>query len=196
MPSEDEQEMWQDLLSFHGQEEDEVVEAVVKPHPWPMIWSAIEGLFLLIIPYIAYRLSGFSAPMAYAFLIILPIIIGSLGYHWFIRNNTVALLTDRRLIAVTQKNLLVRSVAETNLDRIQTAHFEQSGLLATLLNIGTLSVETSDGSKSLILHNIGHPYEVQQAILKTQRQESGLAKDDHQTNEVSAKKSAERPVLR
>ena len=55
-------------------------------------------------------------------------------------------ITDRRAILINQKGFFRRSVASFRLERLQDMNIEINGLLATLLDYGTLHAETAGHS--------------------------------------------------
>ena len=67
---------------------------------------------------------------------------------WLDEEFDLFILTDRRLIDITQVSFLKRTVATTPLDQIQDTTSNISGILATILNYGTIDVQTAAGTAS------------------------------------------------
>jgi len=76
------------------------------------------------------------------------------------------ILTDHRLIDVTQVSLLKRTVATTPLNQIQDTTSDIQGVLGTILNYGTVDVQTAAGlASSFTIDNIPDPPLVARSIL-------------------------------
>ncbi|MDH5596583.1 MAG: PH domain-containing protein [Candidatus Peregrinibacteria bacterium] len=67
---------------------------------------------------------------------------------WLDEEFDLFILTDHRLIDITQVSFLKRTVATTPLDQIQDTTSNISGILATILNYGTIDVQTAAGMAS------------------------------------------------
>ncbi len=124
------------------------------------------GLLIGVIPslfipsYTVYFL-GLLAGVVIGFLIFLPSWIG-----WFF---SVFIVTDQRLIQITQKGLFHRSVIDMGLSQIQMVNYEIAGLQETLLGFGTIMMQTMVGD--LVIHDIHHPAETQKKLLEILRQQ-------------------------
>lgn len=84
-------------------------------------------------------------------------------------------LTDARVIAVEQKGLFSQSVGEFELSKIQDVMVEVNGMLATMLNFGTVKVSTAGEHQDFEIHYVSNPNSVRDAILQasiTGRQQS------------------------
>lgn len=56
-------------------------------------------------------------------------------------------ITNRRVIAVDQRGFFSRTIGSFRLERLQDLNIEVNGLLATMLNYGTLEAQTAAGSE-------------------------------------------------
>ena len=61
----------------------------------------------------------------------------------------VFILTDRRVIYITQKGLFSRRIATSRLDRVQDVSAEVTGMMPTFLNYGDVHVQTAGEEKNL-----------------------------------------------
>ncbi len=73
-----------------------------------------------------------------------------IGWHF-----SVFIVTDQRLIQITQKGLFHRAVADIGLAQIQSVNYEVSGLQETLLGFGTIKMQTYVGD--LVIRDVHHP---------------------------------------
>ncbi|HSX36541.1 MAG TPA: PH domain-containing protein, partial [Patescibacteria group bacterium] len=109
---------------------------------------------------------------------------------WFF---SVFIITNQRLIQITQKGFFHRSVIDMRLNQIQMVNYEISGLQETLLGFGTIMMQTYVGD--LVIHDIHHPAKIQKKILEILREQgisavSSPSAMSDQTEEVSAEDEA------
>lgn len=154
---------------FEDQFDDEEVLYVFRKHPVVMRKGLIFGMLGLLIgvipslfipSYTVYFL-GLLAGIVIGFFIFLPSWIS-----WFF---SVFIVTDQRLIQITQKGLFHRSVIDMGLAQIQMVNYEIAGLQETLLGFGTIMMQTMVGD--LVIHDVHHPAETQKKLLEILRQQ-------------------------
>ena len=95
---------------------------------------------------------------------------------WIAWYYSVFIVTDQRLIQITQRGLFHRSVVDLGLNQIQMVNYEIAGLQETLLGFGTIMMQTYVGD--LVIHEIHHPARIQKILLKILR-EQGVAADSY-----------------
>lgn len=95
---------------------------------------------------------------------------------WLSWHFSVFIVTDQRLIQITQKGLFSRSVIDMRLNQIQMVNYEVAGLQETLLGFGTIMMQTFVGD--LVIHYIHRPAAIQKKLLEILR--------DHGVNASSA----------
>jgi uncharacterized membrane protein YdbT with pleckstrin-like domain len=78
-------------------------------------------------------------------------------------NNWI--ITNDRLVSITQEGLFARTISELDLYRIQDARSEIHGLFATLFNYGDVIVETAGEQEFFILKGIPDPHYIRQKLL-------------------------------
>ncbi len=148
---------------FADQFEDEDVLFVFRKHPVVMRKGLILSMLgilagtipALIKPEIAIFFGGLAGGFILGILLFSPALIG-----WYF---SVFIVTDQRLIQITQKGLFHRSVVDLNLSQIQMVNYEVGGLQATLLGFGTIMMQTYVGD--LVIHDVHHPAKIQKKIL-------------------------------
>ena len=91
---------------------------------------------------------------------------------WF---YSVFIVTDQRLIQITQKGLFHRSVVDIGLNQIQMVNYEVSGFQETLLGFGTINMQTYLGE--LVIHEVHHPTKIQKKLLGILRDQGILLKN-------------------
>src|SRR6266404_3543882 len=76
------------------------------------------------------------------------------------------LVTDRRLIAISYKNLINKQVLESPLDRILNIGFVRKGFWQSLFNFGAVVVQASGLPEPMLLKNISKPSEIKDFLWK------------------------------
>ena len=172
---------------FEDQFDDEAVLFVFRKHPIVMRKGLIYGmaawlvgpLYTLTLTYVyannpdkfpslAFFGWSFVASVVLGCLILLPSYIS-----WYF---SVFIVTDQRLIQITQKGLFNRSVVDMGLGQIQMVNYQVAGLQETLLAFGTITMQTFVGD--LVIHDIHHPEKIQKRLLEVLR-DNGVAVNSH-----------------
>jgi hypothetical protein len=157
---------------FADQFDDEDVLFVFRKHPIVMRKGLIFAMLAVLLgtvpslikPEYSVYFIGLACGLILGILLILPSWIG-----WYF---SVFIITDQRLIQITQKGLFHRSVVDMGLNQIQMVNYEIDGLQATLLGFGTIVMQTFVGD--LVIHEIHHPAEIQKKLLEVLR-DRGIA---------------------
>jgi uncharacterized membrane protein YdbT with pleckstrin-like domain len=177
---------------FEDQFDDESVLFVFRKHPIVMRWGLIIGLsawligplYTLALTYIYANNPDKLPSMTFFFLslvgsIVLGLII--LFPWWMSWYFSVFIVTDQRLIQITQKGLFNRTVVDMGLNQIQMVNYQVAGLQETLLGYGTISMQTFVGD--LIIHDIHHPGKIQKHLLEILRKQ-GVQSGGHPSDQV------------
>ena len=103
-------------------------------------------------------------------------------YGWMSWYHSVFIVTDKRLIQITQQGFFNKSVVDINLQQIQMVNYQVKGFQETLLGFGTLSIQTMVGELSI--ETVARPAKVQRdlsRILKDKVKISG-GSQSYETN--------------
>lgn len=163
---------------FDDQFDDEEVLFVFRKHPIVMRKGLIFGLgawllgplYTLLLTVI-YKNNPAKYPSPKFFFVSLLISMG-IGVILFIPSwinwyYSVFIITDQRLIQITQKGLFSRSVVDMSLTQIQMVNYQVAGIQETLLGFGTIMMQTYVGD--LVIHDVHHPGRMQKKILQILR---------------------------
>lgn len=153
---------------FDDQFDDEEVLLVFRRHPVVMRKGLILGSIGLLLgtipslikPEYAYFFGGLAAGFVLMIILFLPAWIG-----WYF---SVFIVTDQRLIQVSQKGLFHKSVVDISLQQIKSLNYEIAGLQETLLGFGTILIQTYIGD--LVIKDIHHPAKIQKQIAEILRE--------------------------
>jgi len=154
---------------FADQFDDEEVLFVFRKHPIVMRRGLIFGLLAILLgsmavfwqPTYTMFLLGVGAGAVVGALLMLP--------SWITWYFSVFIVTDKRLIQVTQKGFFHKSVIDMGLNQIQMVNYQVSGLQETLLGFGTIMMQTFVGD--LVIHEIAHPAKIQKKLLEILREQ-------------------------
>ena len=154
---------------FADQFDDEDVLFVFRKHPIVMRKGLIIMMICILLgtvpalikPEMSYFYGGLGIGFAISVLLFLPFWIS-----WF---YSVFIVTNQRLIQITQKGLFNKSVVDLSLNQIQSLNYEIKGLQATMLGFGTIMVQTYMGD--LVVHEIHHPAHIVKELALILRKE-------------------------
>lgn len=162
-----------DKKYFEDQLDGEELIYVFRKHPvvmrkgliYAMIAIVLGTLPSLIKPEYIYLFGGLAGGFFLALLVMLPFWIG-----WY---YSVYIVTDQRLIQISQKGFWNKSVVDIGLNQIQMVNYEVKGLEETLLGFGTINIQTFVGD--LVIHDIHHPAITQKKLLGILREKGFLS---------------------
>ncbi len=158
---------------FADQLDDEEVIYVFRKHPVVMRKGLILGMLALLLgtvpalikPEFSYFYGGLAAGLVLGLILFFP--------AWIAWYYSLFIVTDKRLIQITQKGLFHRSVVDIGLNQIQMVNYAIAGLQETLLGFGTIMMQTYLGD--LVIHDVHHPAKIQKKLLGILREQGVLA---------------------
>lgn len=150
---------------FEDQLDDEEVLHVFRKHPVVMRKGLVLGMFGPLVGVIpatikpelgfGWFFGGMTAGCLLGVLVYLP--------SWIAWYYSLFIVTDQRLIQITQKGLFHRGVVDIGLNQIQMVNYEVAGFQETLLGFGTIVMQTYLGE--LVIHDVHHPAKIQKKLL-------------------------------
>lgn len=159
--------------TFQGQRSGEQVVVLVNQHTWVLLPIAITWLILLAVIGATLWYAGASK--------ITSVVIGAAAifgifyslYQWYLWANSNYIVTNQRVIKIDQNHLFSRLISEAEIDRIQEISTDISGPIHTMLNFGTIKIQTASTTGMMDLEDVPDPYNMQQEIVRIQRQSVG-----------------------
>lgn len=158
-------------------DQDEKVLKIVRRHWFVLLLDAIKLLFLAALPIVILtathylpteRVFAFSADPFWVgglFLFGWLLFVWMIG--WYIFTNyylDILLVTDKRVFDIEQYGFFRRRSGAFRIDRIQNISVEVKGIIQTLLNFGTIRLETAGEREDFVAPYISNPYEVKKFI--------------------------------
>jgi hypothetical protein len=158
---------------FEDQFDDEEVLLVFRKHPVVMRRGFIVAMLILLLgavpslfnPTYGTYFAGMAAAVVLGIIAMFP--------SWLSWYFSVFIVTDQRLIQITQKGFFSRSVIDMRLNQIQMVNYQIAGLQETLLGFGTIMMQTFVGD--LVIHEIHHPAAIQKQLLQILRSQGVAA---------------------
>jgi signal transduction histidine kinase len=90
-----------------------------------------------------------------------------LAYSWTNYYLDLWVITNRRIILVDQRGFFRRFISSFRLERLQDMNIEINGIIATLLDYGTIEAQTAGGSNEEFTSNyMPHPREIKSKIIR------------------------------
>lgn len=157
-------------------EQGEVILAQVRKH-WFLLATQIVGLLVVaIIPLIAYVFVGsilsghmdltpYTGLLIFAFSAWLLIIWMALFHVWTNYYLDVWTITNKRCVAVDQKGMFFRSTASFRLERLQDIIVSINGIIPTLLDYGSLEIQTAGEERNFKEYGLPSPGNLKALIL-------------------------------
>lgn len=164
------------LSAFIHQKSYEHIEYQVRRDGITFVPAALGFLILLALPVIGYNLilrqfpTLLDGPISYP-LLVLAGSIYSLSVLLFFYTYFVTfyldllVVTNDRLLSVKQLGLFSRTIAETDLYKIQDVTSEVKGFFPTIFRYGTLRIQTAGAQEEFLVEHIPNPEGLRQAIL-------------------------------
>ena len=137
---------------------------VIKRH-WIILvklWSfVVLGFLLTVLIYIFWN-NGWTHITAIIFWMMYSIF---LYVQWLDHELDMYIITNNRIVWVEQIAFLNRKVSECNLWQVQEVGSHTKGLLANLLNYGTVKIQTAWNATNFAMDYSPHPLENSRSIL-------------------------------
>lgn len=159
---------------FEGQDPDEKILLLLRAHPITNLsWISFAVVMFLVpffipflAPFLGFNLSVLPQSFLLVFLIIdylLVLIIVFEGFlEWFF-NATI--ITDKKVIDIDFSYLLFKSVDLAPLSKIEETDSITAGLIGTIFNFGTVTIQTAGATVAIEMTNIPRPAIVADMVL-------------------------------
>jgi hypothetical protein len=178
---------------FPGQQPDEKIYLILRQH-WFTLASkmAIWFIFVIIFALIDFLVSNYLPMLLVSPYIeiinliksvYLMFIILGLLLIWVMYYLNVQVVTNERVVDITQSGILHHTISELHLSRIQDVTADIEGLFHTFLNYGNVYLQTAGETERFVFSEVPNPVKVEKLILDLYEQlppekkfQSGLGK--------------------
>lgn len=156
--------------SFPGQEPDEVVYILTRPHFISFVGEFLVFLFLEVVSLVGQYLIFIQAMG-----LITDILVGLLGFFsmfmalvYFValidNYYDITIVTNDRLVNINQEQLFYRKVSELVLTDVQDVSSTVKGFLPSLFDYGDVDIQTAGERVNFHMSKVAHPREIAMII--------------------------------
>ncbi|OIP96147.1 hypothetical protein AUK40_05290 [Candidatus Wirthbacteria bacterium CG2_30_54_11] len=158
--------------TFKGQKPGEEVVLLLRRHWITQIKPLGFSLVVFLVPivmwlWVSLQLDFLSIPGQYvwgAALVWAAFGIFFVVYNYLDWYLDIYLVTNLRIVDVTQDGLFHRTVGESPLDHVQDVIYEIKGIMPTMFNYGNVIIHTSGPSGDIVFEEVYKPQEVQRLL--------------------------------
>ena len=154
-------------IQFDGQKKNEEVVAVYRISVLHYFRSILLMILLLIIPVTLTVFWGLQSYTPILFIICLALLLSNMFRTWYLWHNSLFLVTNVRVIALTQEGFFNRKLRESYLESICQVTATVKGFMHTTFNFGKVLVQTE---AEMWLEDIERPYQAKDAIFTAIRE--------------------------
>ncbi|PIY96633.1 MAG: hypothetical protein COY66_03820 [Candidatus Kerfeldbacteria bacterium CG_4_10_14_0_8_um_filter_42_10] len=155
--------------------EGEGVVKIIRSYLLSHLGSMLISLFFIILPF--FLLFPLFQRGFWGVLIFFLLLLFGLGFgarFLFLWYFNAFVITNQRIIDFDQRGLFEKTVSESIYEKIQDVSFKKKGIFSTILNYGTIVIQTAGTNANLEIRNIFEPEKIQELI--TEIQKKGLKK--------------------
>src|ERR1035441_9378821 len=89
----------------------------------------------------------------------------------------IQIITNLRVVDVSQEGLFSHTISELHIDKIEDATSQTNGLFGTIFNYGDVFVQTAGTVERFDFHNVPDPVAIEKMVLDLYEKNSNFAKD-------------------
>ena len=163
---------------------------VVKKHPIGIVGIYLEalvgllvvfGLFLAIAPDFFNGLSNQAYKILVGVIIFgLAILVFFLFVATYVYRQSRLLVTDRSLVQILQKSLFIRKISRLSMSNVEDVTAEERGILSTILNYGTIVVQTAGTLDNFIFPYCPNPAKYADQIIEARQRYARSLEEEHE----------------
>ena len=160
---------------FPGQQAHEKVYLVTRAHWFIMarrigVWLVFVAILFVLDDYvlIKYPMLLDSPYVEYINLfktVYMMFLVAGLLSLWILYYLNYQIVTNERIVDVTQINLLHHTTSELHLSRIEDVTAEMHGLFGNLLGFGNVYVQTAGETRRFVFNDVPGPHAIEKLIL-------------------------------
>jgi ABC-type multidrug transport system fused ATPase/permease subunit len=96
----------------------------------------------------------------------------------------VQIITNIRIVDITQTGLFSHTISELHIDKIEDATSKTKGILGTIFNYGDVYIQTAGTVERFEFENVPNPAEIEKLILDLYEKNSNFAKEVSENNNI------------
>ena len=110
-----------------------------------------------------------SGPLSAIILLAAVLLVLILFTATYVYRQSRLLVTDKSLVQILQKTLFIRKVSRLSMSNVEDVNEEQRGLLASLFNYGTLTVQTAGTEDNFVFTLCPNPTSLADRIIEARQ---------------------------
>lgn len=162
-------------MLFPGQQANEKIFKILRPH-WMVfflkfiVWLIFAAIFMLtdwaINQYAPIlKSSQYTGVIDLIKSIYLMFLLLGLLIIWVMYYLDIQIITNERVVDITQGSLLHRTISELHLSRLEDVTAEVDGLFGTFLDYGNVYIQTAGATERFMFDRVPNPSAVEKLIL-------------------------------
>lgn len=161
-------------IDFPGKDENEQVHLIIRRHWIVYFTHGLTSLILLMLPIVIFIVTATYFRITFLFPLNHILVLGVSIFYLFLSTQFIIsfmnyyfdiwLITNKRIIALEQKSLFNRIISELALKNVQDITIEKNGILPTMLDFGTLFVQSAGRRIRFTFQTVPHIYEVKEEL--------------------------------
>lgn len=172
---------------FPSQQEDEKVLLVVREHWVRLVFKILIWLFF-VAALMAFNnfaktnlpglFEGRSAQVVLLFTQVYYLFLAlSLFVIFLLYYLGIQVITNIRIVDITQEGLFSHTISELHIDKIEDATSQTNGIFGTLFNYGNVFVQTAGTVERFEFTNVPNPAQIEKLVLDLYEKNSNFALD-------------------
>lgn len=161
-------------IQFPGKDDNEKVHLIIRRHWIVYITHGLTSIVLLLLPIILFVVIVNYFQITFGFPLNHILVLGISIFYLYLSTQFIIsfmnyyfdiwLITNKRIIALEQKSLFNRIISELALKNVQDITIEKNGILPTMLDFGTLFVQSAGRRTRFTFETVPHIYEVKEEL--------------------------------
>ena len=172
---------------FPSQLDDETIYLVVREHWFHLTLKLIVWAFFAMLLVLFERAGQANIPQLfqgvwgqitllfiqiYTLMLVMSLFLIIVIYYL-----NIQIITNLRVVDVSQEGLFSHTISELHIDKIEDATSQTNGLLGTIFNYGDVFVQTAGTVERFDFHNVPDPVAIEKMVLDLYEKNSNFAKD-------------------
>lgn len=177
---------------FPSQLADEEIYMVVREHWFHLFLKTLVWIFFAAIlvmfnrfakTYLPGLFEGFSGQVTQLFIQVYTLFLTlSLFLIFIFYYLNLQIITNIRIVDVTQEGLFSHTISELHIDKIEDVTSQTNGLFGTIFNYGHVFVQTAGTIERFEFQDVPNPADIEKLILDLYEKNSNFAKEGKESN--------------
>lgn len=158
------------IINFPGIESDEQIFIVARHYPLALLPTLVMIVVMTVLGGAAITLAGMGQIIPYNILIftgsaflLFMLLFTMVEFFDFYFDQYI--VTDRRIVDISQQRLFSRSVAELPLEDVEDVNAKTSGYFGTIFDFGDVEIQTAGSKPNFNFSKILHPTQVAAMVI-------------------------------